>query len=121
MTQLCIDFAPAARATDPSTSHQAAAQARELAAAHQRAILAALEAHGAMGKDRIGLHAGLDGVAVCRRLTELERMGRVRLTGRTVQSNSGRMEREWMAEEGCYFSQMGEKAREKIVNRLSTN
>lgn len=98
MNQMSIDFAPAARRTDPATSHQAAAQARELAAAHQRAILAALEAHGAMGKDRIAMHAGLDGVAVCRRLTELERMGLVCLTGRIVQSNSGRNEREWASQ-----------------------
>jgi predicted transcriptional regulator len=109
MTQLCIDFAPAARATDPTTSHQAAAQARQLAADHHRIILAALEAHGPLGKDGIASRTSLTGVAVCRRLTELQRMGRVTLTGRNVQSTAGRAEREWMAEEGCYFFDQGDK------------
>jgi len=98
MTQLCIDFtAPAARASDPATSHQAAAQARELAAKHHRAIVAALEAHGPHGKDGIARLIGIDGVAVCRRLTELQRMGRIAPTGRVVASAAGRSEREWAA------------------------
>ena len=96
MTQLCIDFAaPAARATDPATSHQAAAQARELAQQHHRTILAALEQHGPMGKDGIAARTSLTGVAVCRRLTELQRMGRIAPTGRVVASAAGRSEREW--------------------------
>jgi predicted ArsR family transcriptional regulator len=95
MNQICMDFVPVARATDPATSHQAAAQARELAADHHRIILAALEAHGPLGKDGIALRTSLTGVAVCRRLTELQRMGRIVPTGRNVQSTAGRAEREW--------------------------
>ena len=95
MTQLCMDFTPAARATDPATSHQAAAQARELAQQHHRTILAALEQHGPMGKDGIAARTNLTGVAVCRRLTELQRMGKIVPTGRTVLSTAGRHEREW--------------------------
>jgi len=38
---------------------------------------------------------GLDGNQVARRMKELEKDGRVELTGRTTKSNSGRAEREW--------------------------
>jgi hypothetical protein len=48
-----------------------------------------------MGKDGIAARTGLTGVAVCRRLTELQRMGRAVPTGRVVASAAGRSEREW--------------------------
>ena len=95
LMQATLDFEPAARASDPVTSHQAAAQARELAQQHHRIILAALEQHGPMGKDGIAARTNLTGVAVCRRLTELQRMGKIAPTGRTVLSTAGRHEREW--------------------------
>lgn len=88
---------PRARRTDPATSHAAAAQAKDLQASHNSAILLALDAYGAAGKDGIAWLTNLPGVAVARRLTELQRAGLVRLTGRTVPSDSGRMEREWEA------------------------
>jgi len=93
--QLAFDLAPGARLHDPDTSKQAAAQAKELAARHHRIILAALEAHGPSGKDRIAALTSLTGVAVCRRLSELAKAGRIATTGRNVQSTSGRSEREW--------------------------
>jgi hypothetical protein len=37
----------------------------------------------------------LSGVAVCRRLSELQKAGRITPTGRNVQSTAGRAEREW--------------------------
>jgi predicted ArsR family transcriptional regulator len=95
-----MDFTPLARATDPATSRQAAAQARELAQQHHRTILAALEQHGPLGKDGIAARTNLTGVAVCRRLTELQRMGRIAPTGRTVLSAAGRSEREWEVARG---------------------
>lgn len=97
MNQLAInfDFEPAARRADPQTSKQAAHQARELAARHHRIILGCLEAHGPAGKDRIAELTNLTGVAVCRRLTELQRAGKIHPTGRNVQSAAGRAEREW--------------------------
>lgn len=95
MNQICIDFTPGARVNDPATSHQAAAQAKELAARHHRIILACLEAHGPAGKDRIAALTSLTGVAVCRRLSELHKAGRITTTGRTVTSTAGRAEREW--------------------------
>jgi hypothetical protein len=94
--QLCFDLAePLARRTDPATSHAAARQAKELAADHQRAILACLEAHGALGKDGIAARTMLTGHAVGKRMAELQRMGLVMLTGRNVPSTAGRAEREW--------------------------
>lgn len=95
MNQMTINFEPAARASDPATSHQAAQQARELAARHHRIILSCLEAHGPAGKDRIAALTCLSGVAVCRRLSELQKVGRITPTGRNVQSTAGRAEREW--------------------------
>ena len=93
--QLSIDFAPRARRTDPETSHAAARQAKALAAAHQLAILTCLQEYGPLGKDGIGARTMLTGHAVGKRLPELQRMGLVTLTGRTVPSESGRAEREW--------------------------
>lgn len=94
---LSFDAPPIARRTDPATSHQAAAQARELAARHHRIIVDCLKAHGPLGKDGIAVRTSITGVAVCRRLTELERAGLARPTGRNVQSTAGRAEREWEA------------------------
>lgn len=92
--QLDIFAAPMARRSDPATSHEAAESAKELAARHHRIILAALS-RGPAGKDRIGTLTSLTGVQVCRRLTELERAGKIEPTGRTVTSTAGRQEREW--------------------------
>ncbi len=86
---------PMARKRDPATSHAAAAQAREVQARHHSLILAALEQHGPAGKDAVAARTGLTGVAVARRVTELERVGLIRPTGRKVQSAAGRWEREW--------------------------
>ena len=98
--QLAIDFpdAPMARRRDPITSHLAAEQAKEMAQRHHALILAVLRKHGPLGKDGIASRLrGLDGVAVCRRLTELQRLGEITATGQTVKSSAGRAEREWRA------------------------
>jgi DNA-binding transcriptional regulator LsrR (DeoR family) len=58
-------------------------------------IVACLQLHGALGKDGIAKHTGLDGNQVARRLNELLKEGQICLTGNQVKSNSGRMEREW--------------------------
>lgn len=96
--QMSIDFEPGARKKDPETSKAAAAQAKEMAARHHRLIVDVLTQHGPLGKDGIASRLrGLDGVAVCRRLTELHRAGKIQPTGRTVPSTAGRQEREWRA------------------------
>jgi len=87
---------PRARTRDPVTSHLAASQVTT-ATDHYTAIHETLTLHGPAGKDRIAALAGLDPSQVARRLPEMRRLGLVGLTGETVQSNSGRAEREWQA------------------------
>jgi len=87
---------PRARNSDPLTSKLAAA-AVTTAENHFMLIRDALTVWGPMGKDRIAALAGLDPNQVARRLPEMRRLGLVGLTGETVQSNSGRAEREWQA------------------------
>jgi hypothetical protein len=95
-----------ARNTDPSTSHEAADSVKEFAHAHYRQILFALLAHGPLGKDGIATKANTnnreDGVAISRRLPELQKMGLVFPTGERVQSRSGRSEREWAIDPEAY-------------------
>jgi predicted ArsR family transcriptional regulator len=88
---------PRARSSDPQTSKQAASQAVALQADHCALILACLKRSGPLGKDGLAARTRLDGVQTCRRLTELERAGLIRWTGRTVKSTAGRNEREWEA------------------------
>jgi predicted ArsR family transcriptional regulator len=90
-----FDAASHARANDPATSH-AAAERVDFAASHCRKILAALEKHGPMGKTRIAAACGLDGVAVARRLADLQRDGLAHpINGATEKSGTGREERIW--------------------------
>ena len=77
------------------TSFVAADSAKELANKHGSLIVACLVQHGPLGKDGIATHTGLDGNQVARRLKELETLGLIGLTGKTVASKSGRAEREW--------------------------
>jgi len=90
-----IEQAPMARSSDPSTSHAAAASAKELQNVHHRQILACLEQYGCLGKDGIAARARLTSYQVSKRLTELARSGLIAETGRTVPSTAGRQEREW--------------------------
>ena len=71
--------------------------AKDLASKHFGIIVDCLKAHGALGKDGIAQHSGLDRNQVSRRLNELEKMNLIELTGRIVRSSSGRNEREWRA------------------------
>jgi predicted transcriptional regulator len=86
---------PRVRSSDPLTSFMAADSAKELANKHGSLIVACLVQHGPMGKDGIATHTGLDGNQVARRLKELETLGLIGLTGKTVASKSKRQEREW--------------------------
>jgi predicted Rossmann fold nucleotide-binding protein DprA/Smf involved in DNA uptake len=84
----------AARASNPATSHQAAAQAGGMATRHQRQILAAL-LDGPAGASGIAARCGLLPHQIGKRIHELARDGRIVQTGRVVASSSGRGEREW--------------------------
>jgi predicted ArsR family transcriptional regulator len=84
-----------ARNSDPITSHEAADMAASLRERQKRLILADLRDNGPAGKDRIAARVKLDGVQVCRRLPELERLNLARPTERVEKSRSGRWERVW--------------------------
>ena len=84
-----------ARATDAITSFQAADSIKDVAKMHNEVIVAGLQRFGPMGKDKIAISTGLQPNQVSRRLSELETMGLIELTGKQVKSNSGRNEREW--------------------------
>jgi len=84
-----------ARATDAITSFQAADSIKDVAKMHQEVIVAALQRFGPMGKDGIAMHTGLQSNQVARRMNELQKIGFIELTGKTVESLSGRQEREW--------------------------
>ena len=86
---------PRVRKSDPLTSFEAADNAKELAKKHGLQIVTCLTQHGPQGKDGIAAHTGLDGNQVARRLKELETLGFIGLTGKTVKSKSNRQEREW--------------------------
>ena len=62
--------APAARATDPPTSHEAAAGAKEFAPSQHDRILEALQL-GPASKTELWRRTGIDNVAVARRVSEL--------------------------------------------------
>jgi predicted transcriptional regulator len=85
------------RCIDPVTSYEAADAAKDLASKHFSTIVDCLKAHGALGKDGIARHSGLEKSQVARRLNELQKMNLIELTGRTVKSSAGRNEREWRA------------------------
>ena len=88
-------FFPRARKDDPTTSHEAAQSIRETAPKHIQIIHDCLHEHGPLGKDQISLLTKLDGNQIARRLPEMQKMGLVELTGKTVLSFAGRQEREW--------------------------
>ena len=86
---------PLCRATDPVESFMAVDQAADLIKSHERLIVAALEQHGPCGVDAIARLCKLTWHAVGKRVSALHTSGRIELTGRSVKSDSGRMQREW--------------------------
>jgi len=88
-----FDLFKRARSDDPVTSFEAAEQVKP--EKHFQMILECLKTHGPLGKDGIANLTGLESVAISRRLPELQTMGLVKLTGKTIKSSKGRNEREW--------------------------
>jgi len=86
---------PRVRKTDPETSFQAAESIKPVVNQHYQVILECLQTYGALGKDGIASLTNLDGNQVARRLNEMQKIGLIQLTGKTVKSDSGRSEREW--------------------------
>ena len=83
-----------ARNSDPATSHEAAASITDVSS-HYAQILEALSTIGPLGKDGISFYSRLDPNQISRRLKEMQKLGLIRLTGKTVKSNSNHPEREW--------------------------
>jgi hypothetical protein len=86
---------PRVRTTDPLTSFEAAEAIKPVVNKHYDIILECLQTYGALGKDGISSLTKLESNQVARRLNEMQKIGLIHLTGRTVKSNSGRNEREW--------------------------
>jgi predicted transcriptional regulator len=86
---------PRVRTTDPLTSFEAAESIKPVVNKHYEIILECLKTYGALGKDGISSLTKLESNQVARRLNEMQKIGLIHLTGRTVKSNSGRNEREW--------------------------
>lgn len=91
------DPAANVRSSDPATSYAAARAARAFAGTQCDLIEACLRAHGPASKDQLASRLRLDGVAIARRLADLQRAGRAEPTGSTRQSTAGRQERVWRA------------------------
>jgi predicted ArsR family transcriptional regulator len=85
---------PRVREDDPITSYEASDKV-DFAGQHYDIILGCLTKHGPLGKDGIANRTNLEGNQIARRLSEMKKLHFIELTGQTVQSNSGRSEREW--------------------------
>jgi predicted ArsR family transcriptional regulator len=85
------------RADDPWTSFAAARAAAGFADSQCGRILCALTQHGPQSKDQLAARLGLDGVAVARRLSDLQRRGKAEPTEDKRKSGAGRWERVWRA------------------------
>lgn len=76
MEQIALSFsAPLARRRDPQTSHDAAERARKFVASHEARILGQLYRRPALTYREIAECAGMEPVAVARRLKDMERKG----------------------------------------------
>jgi hypothetical protein len=86
---------PAARRTDPETSHQAAKRMRPNAARQKELILVVLR-DGPAGVTEIASRIGtLNSHEVGKRVSELDADSRITQTGRMVRNAKGNLEREW--------------------------
>lgn len=91
-----LDSPAAARATDPSTSHRAAAANRPLRVSQKVRLLSVYANDDAVGGDgftdeEAGDRVGLDHVAATRRLSELRKKGYISLTGEERPTRTGCM------------------------------
>ena len=84
------DLFIAARTTDPETSKQAARSMRGAASAQQDQIVNALRAFGPMNHAEIDDALKWDHPRAARRMKELVKAGRVRMTGETRRTGTGR-------------------------------
>lgn len=76
--QRTVTHPPAARRTDPDTSHKAAERAQRFASGHEAVILAWLREHPGATYREIASGIGMEAVAVGRRLKGLRNAGLIR-------------------------------------------
>lgn len=81
-TRAAVPIQAAARASDPETSHTAAASMTAAAAVQRLTILRELRSHGAAIANELDVALGWRDGTTGRRLVELERLGLVRKTGK---------------------------------------
>ena len=86
---------PAARLTNPDTSHAAAQSMREQARVQRAQIVACLRQHGPMTADEIDQQMGYRPTTAGRRMAELAKLGTVRTNGETRLTRSGRAAEVW--------------------------
>lgn len=87
-----------ARTTDPQTSHDAAKHAESRLGVYQWEALMACRAHPGYTATEMAKARGWDDPRVInRRLVELERLGKVRVTGARTCSRTGRRAMTWEA------------------------
>lgn len=86
-----------ARATDPETSHQAAARVHEFAPSHCAQVLSALRRFGRAGAEQIAAATRMDSYATRKRLSDLQHAGLAEPTEDTRKTAGGRSERVWRA------------------------
>lgn len=88
---------PAARATDPATSHEAAdiITTSGRRQAHIERVVAAVRAHPGLTSAELAPHAGLERHEAARRLPEAETAGQVRKGPPRICSTSGRRAVTW--------------------------
>lgn len=84
--------APAARARDPETSHEAAEGAKAFAPSQSERILEALQL-GPAGKTELWRRTAISDVAIARRCTDLCRVGRLVVVSEDGLSLTGNRER----------------------------
>lgn len=80
-----------ARTENPSTSHAAAAAARDLRADHHRIILDVMRCSADWTADEVAIQCKLDRHQIGRRLGELEKALLVRKSGRQRPTATGRL------------------------------
>lgn len=88
---------PVARASDPDTSHEAAASMVDEAQNQRIQIYAWLVGHGPMTADELDEALGFRLTSSGRRLPELRETGKVRMTEEKRKTRSGRSARLWEA------------------------
>lgn len=94
--QIEAPLRPLARATDPATSHAAAASAAGLARDHHAKILEAIQIFGPATIYQVAYMTNLTHVQVARRMPELQAAGDVRVkTDETRAAPTGRQCRVW--------------------------